>query len=292
MNKKFKLSIIIAFSVLLFLYWLALAVTNTKAHMINYWWQAGLAVAVVLFGIFGMISAKHWGWLKSGVGQGVFFISLGLIMWGIGQAGWTYFVIKDPSQQTPPTHILDVIYSSSIPLWFYGMYKLSQATGARYGLRSPWAKIGVVGLILVMFAISYYLLVVVARGGTAYFQQPFWATFFDLGYAAGDAINLTLALAIFGLSWKFLGGRFKRPILLILLGFAVIYLADLLFSFYDGKGQYYNGHWVDLLYLLMAAIFAGGLCLLDPAAAHHAASAAQQPPTPTPADSTLTKESL
>jgi hypothetical protein len=265
MSKKTKIVIIIVSSLVLFLYWAALALTHTKFKMINYWWEALLAVVAIGYGAMGMISAKHWSWLKSGVGKSVFFISVGLIMWGIGQAGWTYYVIKDPANQVPPTHILDVIYSSSIPLWAYGIFKLTRATGARYGIRSLKAKLAVTALILIMLAVSYYFLVVVARGGNAYFRQnSFWEIFFDLGYAVGDFVNLTLAVAIFGLSWKYLGGRFKRPILVLLCAFAVIYLADFLFSFYDGKGQYYNGQWVDLVYLLMTAVFGIGLCLLDP----------------------------
>ena len=190
------------------------------------------------YGYLGMLTARGWSWLKSGVGQSTFFISLGLIMWGFGQAGWTYYVIKDPAQQVPPTHILDVIYSSSIPLWAYGIFKLTRATGARYGIRSVKAKLSVSLLILIMLVFSYYVLVVVARGGNSYFKQPFWTIFFDFSYAIGDFINLTLAAAIFGLSWKYLGGRFKQPILVLLGAFGVIYVADFLFSFYDGKGQY------------------------------------------------------
>jgi len=274
-------------SVAMIVWWIVLAATHTKYHMVNYWWQAGLAAITILYGIFGMMAAKHWSWLKSGVGQGVFFLSLGMIMWGIGQAGWTYYVIKDPNNQTPPSHVLDVLYSSSIPLWFYGMFKLSKATGARYGLRGVWAKIGVVALIIVIFAVSYYFLVNVARGGTSYFHSDtFWNIFFNLVYAAGDVVNLTLALAIFGLSWRFLGGRFKRPIILILIAFAIIYFADFFYSFYFGKNQYYNGHWSDLLYALWATVFGLGLCLLDPTTIRQAVVAPAQPaplpPAPAP----------
>jgi hypothetical protein len=264
MTKKLKIGIIIATSVALFVYWLALAITGTKFKLINYYWEALLALVSVVYGVFGLMSAKHWSWLKSGVGKSVFFISLGLIMWGIGQAGWTYYVIKDPANQVPPTHILDVIYSSSIPLWAYGIFNLTKATGARYGLRGVKPKIAVSVLILIMLAASYYFLVVVARGGNAYFKEPFWTIFFDLGYAVGDFINFTFALAIFGLSWKYLGGRFKKPIIVLLCAFGVIYIADFLFSFYDGKSEYYNGQWVDVVYLLMVAVFGIGLCLLDP----------------------------
>lgn len=283
MNKNIKVKSILILTVLLLVWWIVLAVTDTRYKMINYIWQAGLSAAALIFAVFGMLTAKRWSWLKSGVGQGVFFTSLGLLMWGLGQAGWTYFVIKDPSEQTPPTHLLDIIYFSSIPLWTYGMFRLSKATGAKYGLRSVGAKLGVIALIAIMFALSYYFLVTVARGGSSYFHSDtFWNIVFDLGYAAGDAVNLTLALAIFGLSWKYLGGMFRRPVLLILFGFAMIYLSDFWFSFYDGKGQYYNGHWDDLLYLAMVAIFGLGICLLDPSSGKSPQPAAAGAVTPSP----------
>jgi len=233
--------------------------------MINYWWQAGLAAVAIIFGIFGMFTAKKWSWLKSGVGQGVFFISLGVVLWGLAQAGWTYYLLKYPTEEVVQSKIIDVVYFASIPLWTYGILKLSKATGAKFGLKKTSGKLLVLGLSLAMIAFSYYFLVIVARGGLDYFSdRTVWISFFDLGYAIGDAINLTIALAIFGLSWKYLGGRFKRPILSILLGFGMIYLADFLFSYYDGQGTYYNGNIVDLLYLLTIATFGLALCLLDP----------------------------
>lgn len=266
-SKKVKLATVIAFTAFLLLYWAALAVTHTKYHLVNYLWEAALSVEFIVFGAFGIVVAKKWSWLKSSMGSGLVLISFGLIAWALAQAGWTYYVIKDPNQQNPNYLSLNITYFLSIPLWFAGMFRLSKATGAKYGLRPTLAKVGVLFLILVMFALSYYLLVDVARGGTSYFHQTsFSNVFFDLGYAAGDAINLTLALAIFGLSWKYLGGMFKKPILLVLLAFASIYLADLLYSYFDGKSLYYNGQWDDLLYLATGAIFGAGIVLLEPVA--------------------------
>jgi hypothetical protein len=265
MNKRIKIYTILVLSFIWVVFWAELFFTSTKEQSINYWWQAGLAGIAILFGIFGMLTAKNWSWLKSGVGKGVFFISLGVVMWGLGQAGWTYYLLKYPGQEVVQSKIIDVLYFSSIPLWTYGIVKLSKATGAKYGLKTMKGKvlIGVLSVIMIIF--SYYFLVVVARGGLSYFQdRSAWISFFDLGYAIGDAINLTIAIAIFGLSWRYLGGRFKRPIIAILSSFGLIYLADFLFSYYDGKGMYYNGNAVDLLYLLTISTVGLALCLLDP----------------------------
>lgn len=267
MTKKIKVFIILAITILLTVIWLALYLTKTQSQMVNYWWQAGLAVLSIIAGILGLLTAKNWSWLKSGVGRGVFFISLGLIMWGLGQSGWAYYTIAYPGQEVVYNKLVDVLYFSSIPLWTYGVWCLSKATGAKYGLKSMLAKMTVIITSIIMMGVSYYFLIIVARGGSAYFEgQTIWNAFFDLAYAFGDAINLILAVVIFGLSWKYLGGRFKRPIIAILSAFGLIYLADFWFSYADGKGLYYNGHPCDLLYIAMVAIMGIGLCLLDPSA--------------------------
>jgi hypothetical protein len=265
MTKNIKIGLIGLVSLVLFVYWIVLFVTKTQMTTANYWWQAILAALSIMAGIFGVFTAKKWSWLKSGVGKGVFFVSLGLLMWGLGQAGWAYYTLAYPDQEVVYNKLVDVLYFSSIPLWAYGIWCLSKATGAKYGLKGIASKIVVIITSVIVAAVSYYFLIIVARGGSSYFDgQTIWNAFFDLAYAFGDAINLILALVIFGLSWKFLGGRFKRPIVAILSAFGLIYLADFFFSYYDGKGQYYNGHWSDLLYLSMVAVMGVGICMLDP----------------------------
>lgn len=264
MNKQQKVTFIVCASSLLALGWLAMFIAGSKENTINSWWGVGLAVVTIIYGILGLLTAGHWSWLKSYVGKGIFFISLGLIMWGVGQAGWMYYVFKDPLTQSPPSHLLDILYFSSIPLWTVGIYMLSKATGAKYALRKTKGKLMVLILSVVMIIFSYYFLVVVARGGSAYFEQAFWKKFFDLGYSMGDAINFTLALSIFGLSFKRLGGKFKQPIISILVAFGLLFLADFAFSYFDGKDMYYNGDLSDLLYLAAITLLSLGICLLDP----------------------------
>jgi hypothetical protein len=265
MNKNVKLGIIIGLALILLVWQLAMFLTITKEQTVNYWWAAGLSVLAIITGILGMITAKKWSWLKSGVGQGVFFISLGNLMWGVGQAGWTYYLFKDPNVASPPSKLLDILFMSSIPFWFYGVLKLSKATGAKYGLKKTSGKMLAAALVIIMSVFSYYFLIVVARGGLDYLQgQSIFDGFIDLGYAIGEGIIFTYALVIFGLSWKYLGGRFKYPIIATLIGFGLLYFADFAFSYLDGQGKYYNGDISDLLFLIAFTVFGIGLCLLDP----------------------------
>lgn len=264
MNKKLKLYCILTVSFTMLAWWGALFFTNTREQQINYYWQVAMGLSALLFAGMGIMTAAKWGWFKSGVGRAIVFISAGLVMWGFGQLGWSYYLFASPGVEAVPSHIPDYIYFSALPLWFIGIFMLSKATGARYGIRKTSGKI-LVGLIAaIMSLLSYYFLVDVARGGIDYFTQPFLDIFFDLGYSIGDAILLTIVIAIYILSWKLLGGRFKRPIIAILTAFALLFFADFAFSYTNGKGAYYNGNVADLFFFLMVCSFGIGLSMLDP----------------------------
>lgn len=282
MNKNYKTQFILYSAAAMTIYWALLFFTGTKGQWINYIWQILLSVLSIAYGVLGLIAAKHWNWLKSNVGQGIFAIALGVIVWGIGQGIWTYYVIANPGEEAPTSRIIDLFYMTSIPLWIYGILRLSKATGARYGLKKPIAKISVVVTSMLLLAASYYLLVELARGGSSYFTDATpMDVFVDLGYAAGDAVNLILVVVIFGLSWKLLGGMFRRPILVILFSFVSIYLADTFYSYRHAQEIYYNGDIADLFYLLTIASFGIGLSMLDPITRKAAVQAKNGVPAPT-----------
>lgn len=289
MNKKLKLYLILTITGAMLAWWAALFFTNTREQQINYYWQVGMGVTALLFAVFGILTAAKWNWLKSGVGRGIFFISLGLFMWGLGQLGWSYYLFADPGVEAVPSHIPDYIYFSALPLWFYGILTLSKATGARYGIRKTSGKI-IVGIIASIMALaSYYILVVVARGGTDYFSQPFLNIFFDLGYSIGDAILLTIVIAIFALSWNMLGGRFKAPVITILTAFIFLFFADFSYSYLNGQGVYYNGDIADLFFFLTVSIFGLGVAMLDPGHVRKQKTAVKKV-TETPAEPTKLAE--
>lgn len=264
MKKSLEIAVIVITTMFMIGAWAYMYVNNIRSQNANYWWQAGMALLALLFGVFGLLVSKYWSWLKSGVGRAVFFLSLGLIVWGIGQSLWTYYLFKYPNQQSPPTHVLDIIDLSSIPIWLYGIVMLSKATGARYGAKGSKAKWLVAGLSLVFMVMAAYVSVVVASGGMSYFHEPFWKAFFDISYPVGDAVILTISLAIFGLSWKYLGGRFKWPIVTILLSFVLLYMADFSFAYTDVRNTYFNGDWPDLLFIIMIGMLGLSLSLFDP----------------------------
>jgi hypothetical protein len=78
-----------------------------------------------------------------------------------------------------------------------------------------------------MQTLSYYVLVVVARGGVLVPEgETMLKYILDIAYPLGSFLALTISAIVSGLSFKYLGGRYLYDIYSILLGLAVMTFAD------------------------------------------------------------------
>lgn len=201
----------------------------------------------LLGGILGIRKARKWGMLKSQMGKALLYLSLGLITWGGGELIWSYYNFF-LNQEIPYPSFADASFIVSWPLWGIGTFYLSHATGVKYGLRTLSGRLLVVTIPILAAGISYYLLVEVARDGSFELGGGLAKIFFDLAYPIFDAVILAIAFLVYGLSFTYLGGRFKLPVLLLLLGFVLNYIADFGFSYTTTLETFYNGNWVDLVF--------------------------------------------
>lgn len=213
-------------------------------------------------GVYGLTVARHWGAWRSTVGKAVLFLSAGLVTWGVGIVIWLFynFILH---VEIPYPSWADAAFIISWPFWGVGAVFLSRATGAQFGLRRFGGKIVLLAVPLIVIALSYYFLVIVARGGGFEFAQNWIKVFFDLAYPVGDVVILTLATLIYGLSYKYFGGKYRYAIYLILLAFVLNYMADFTFSYTTTIGTYYNGSLADALFATTMFVLALGVGLLD-----------------------------
>ena len=197
-----------------------------------------------------MYFAKPWGMLRSAIGRSTFFISAGLFSWGFGSMIWSYYNFFQKISAPYPS-FADVGFILSLPFWLVGITNLSQATGAKFGLKSIGGRIMLIIIPIIVMVLSYYLLVIVGRGGVlTESSSNYLKLFFDLAYPFGDVIILTFALVIFGLSLSFFGGKYRLSIFAIILGFVAMYLADFVFSYTTTTETFYNGNWGDLIFTI------------------------------------------
>ena len=220
-------------------------------------------VIPLLGGIYGLYIAHFWGSLKSKVGKATTLLSLGLVTWGIGMVIWLYYNIV-LSIEIPYPSMADAAFILSWPLWGLGAAYLSIATGAKFGLKELKGRIMLFLIPVAVIVFSYYFLVTVARGGVVSDYEGVVKTFFDLAYPIGDVIILGIALLIFGLSYNYFGGIYKKAMYLILAAFVINYFADFTFSYTTSLGTYYNGSLADALFVTTMTVFSTGIILFDP----------------------------
>lgn len=226
--------------------------------------QIPLAVIPIIGGLFGLRNASNWGGIKSVMGRSTFFLSLGLLAWGGGMVVWNYYIFF-ANVEIPYPSYADVGYAFGLLFLVIGVLYLSKAIGTRFALRSKRGKIFLFVVPLVIALISIYLLVGLARGwALTDLSGGYLKLFFDLLYPLGDVVILAVVSLIYLLSKDFLGGIYKNPTLILLIGFLMFYISDFMFSYTTTKEIYFNGHLVDFLFTTTMFILGLGLSMLSP----------------------------
>lgn len=236
------------FYVFLVVFWASLFIADKKEGNWNYWYSLLFGLVPFFGGLIGMYKSRMWGGLKSSVGRAIFFISLGLFLWGFGENIWSYYnFIKDVPAPYPS--LADIGFGPSIFFWIIGTIYLSKASGALFALKkNTWAKVLAIGIPVLLLVPSYYLQIKLARGGTIVPEgESLLKVILDIAYPLGDFLALIFAALVFALSYKYFGGLYRRAIIFILAGLAVMYAGDSVFSYTTTKGTYYNANFGDLL---------------------------------------------
>ncbi len=245
------------------IFWMLLTLkTGHSESQAGYYFQILLFVIPLVGSLVGLNNAKLWGGFKSAVGKAITFLSLGTLTWAIGMLIWNYYIFI-AKVEIPYPSLADVAFILSWPLWTMGFIQLSRATGVKFALRKSKGKVLFVVIPLVVTLLSYYLLIVVGRGGVIEWSSGGLKLFFDLFYPIGDVVILTVALMLFSLSYNFLGGRYKMAVLLLIVAFISNYFSDFLFSYTTTQETYFNGHFVDFLFATTMLLLSLGLSKLD-----------------------------
>lgn len=240
--------IVSAFFLGLVIFWIAIRLNGSRDGNINFTYSFLFGLIPLLGGLVGMFKSRVWGGLKSSLGKAVFYISLGLVCWGFGETIWSYYNFF-MHVAAPYPSIADVGFAPSIFFWVVGASYLSHASGAWLMLkRSSKAKVFALVAIAALTALSYYLLIHVARGGTLVpAGETTLKVVLDIAYPLGDFLAAIFAFIVFTLSFKYMGGLYRQAIGAVLLGLGTMYVADFVFSYTTTVGTYYNADWGDLL---------------------------------------------
>lgn len=251
-------SFLLGFTVLIFIYWIGIQSSKITDLPINLLYSFSTAVLAFAGGVFGLLISKHWGGGKSAVGRAILLMSMGTISWSLGNFVWSFynFVLH---QNMPYPSLADIGYVLAVPMWAIGVYYLSQATGVKFSLRRLRGRVLLIVLPIVAAIFSYYFLFVIARNSSIEVKDGLLKIFLDFYYPIGDWVILTMSFLLFGLSLKYLGGKFRLPVFITIIGFIIMFMADFSFSYTTTVGTYYNGNLADLLFALAMFVISIGI---------------------------------
>jgi len=240
--------------------WVVLSLRHSTSGNPNYWYSFLFGLTPLFAGLIGMAKSGIWGRFRSTLGKAIFFISLGLALWGFGETIWSYYNFFK-NVPAPYPSIADIGFAPSIFFWVLGAGYLSRATGAMLLLkRSRKAKLFSVIAIAALAVVSYYLLIKVARGGVLVpAGESALKTVLDIAYPLGDFLAVNFAFLVFILSFKYFGGFYRTAIGAILFGLGTMYLGDIVFSYTTTTGSYYNADWGDLVLNIGLALLSFGI---------------------------------
>lgn len=176
------------------------------------------------------ISREKLGWL---------FIGLGVIMWGLGDAQWRYYISMG---ETPFPSTADIGYSAFPLFIFVGLLLQPPAESGSKRLLVLMDSLISMGSIL---AIAWYLLL----GSLA--QAPGEANlakFLGLYYPISDTalLSCVVFLLIRGQGRTYQATARRTGLLLVGLGLCFFVTSDFLFNIQNNAGTYVEATWVDM----------------------------------------------
>lgn len=195
-------------------------------------------------GIVGLKVSSKWGGRKSLIGCAIMLIALGLLAQEFGQIVYTYLGIT--TGDIPYPSIGDIGYFGSVLLYIAGVAVLAKATGFHINIRSLSNKLQAVVIPVALLLVSYTAFL---RGYEFDWANPL-VVLLDFGYPLGQAVYISIAILVFLLSRKLLGG-IMRPVVLFLLGaLCVQYFADYTFLYKNANETWEVAGMNDYMYLV------------------------------------------
>ncbi len=267
--------VLVVFYILLVIWWVSIFIRGLQETNENYAFSLVYGLIPLGWGLLGFLNVRQWGGFSSFIGKAVLFLSTGIFAWGIGNLIYAYYNLA-LQVAIPYPSFADAGFILLYPLSAIGVFYLSKATGASFALRKTSGKLALLLIPTFLILLSYYLLFIVARGGEITYDGDFLKLFLDIAFPVGSVIVATFAAIVYGLSFNYLGGFFKKPVLLILIGFFFAYIADFSFSYTTTTGTFFVANWVDLVYPTTFFIISLGISLLNPKSLSNTLSEAKQ----------------
>ncbi|MDE1874728.1 MAG: hypothetical protein KGI79_02820 [Patescibacteria group bacterium] len=210
-------------------------------------------------GALALVGYRKWGGLSTILGKAILLLGCGIFLWGCGALVYGYYLAALHLKVIYPS-IADFFFVPAVFFYTAGAIYLSRTTGIGMGWRNKIGKAFAIVAPFIIFAIAYYLLVFIGRNNQIIAGEgDVLKTVLNIIDPLGDFVSLTVSVVVAGLSFRYLGGMYKREVISILAGMAVMFLADSLFAYATTIGSKYKGDLGDLIYAVGMFLLTFGL---------------------------------
>jgi len=254
-NRKRKI-LLLMLSVVLILTWLISEATNQDWFLQEVYTNI-YGVIALLGGVMGLVVARQWGGFKSHLGKSLSFLSVGLLLTVLGQLINAYYILIVKVEELPYPSFAEIGFFGAVIFYVLGAIYLSKTIRLIPSLKQMGAgkKIMLSLVPILMLAITFvvYFRNYDSDGSTTA------QIILDFAYPIGQSIFATIALAVLFRSKDLYGGKLRGAVILLLLSFVLQYISDTNFVYQDLAGNWVNGGYGDLLYLLAYSATALGV---------------------------------
>ncbi len=221
-----------------------------------------LLTILTLFGVIsGFIVQNKWGSYKSLVGRSLLFITLGLLMWFVGNIIYLIISLSQVGGTEMYPSIADYFFILIDPFYAVALLIIMKYSGVMSKFKKVYSYLI---LLLVPIACVYANYLLFFSDYSSLKDILVSELVFDLVYTFGSIAVMTLVILAFALSLGKLGGMFKKSLYMFFIGFALQYIADVFYSLRMDIELYNNGGVGDVLFFCSVFFIIFGVLFLNP----------------------------
>lgn len=225
-------------------WWLVLRLSSPSENALELF-SGTYGVMALVGAIVGFRVSKLWGGRKSLIGRSIQLFAFGLLAQEFGQITYSLYTLI-LHREVPYPSVGDIGYFGSVILYIAGTILLAKAVIVKIAPEQKSKRLAAIVIPVLILAASYFEFL---KGYEFDWSSPV-TVFLDFGYPLGQAVYLSIALLVFLLSRKYLGGIMRPVVLTLLMALGVQYLADFMFLFQTNRETWTTAGINDYIYLV------------------------------------------
>jgi len=188
--------------------------------------------------LFSFSTLKKYGWTGKAKFSRVWLgFSLGILLWSLGELTWAVYVLY--LDVNPYPSLADGFYLGGYVFLFLALTSFFRMFQSGFSKPMLLKTVSVTGVLALVVALSLFLPIVASSDNSVTLAL-------DIAYPSLDVMLFFFAFAVLLI---FIEGEVGKAWFFLTLGVILNVAADLLFSYAELQGFYYEGHPFELLWL-------------------------------------------